>query len=279
MLHRRRHLPGNHPGNLLHHGRPVLLGHHFIPQTGILIVIRRLVAGNRHATRSVNCLHRLAIAQHHRVSVIGDRLQQMLVMLLAFLKRLLGVMPLDRVTDRTPQEMRVDAILHQIILGAFPHGIDRERLVIHPAQHGDRHHRRHPMQRPKRFQAVAVRQGQVSQDHIEPVLAHEQQCLGQPGDRRQFKLRRGNLLEQLAEEACISRVVFDQQNFDGLGFHADPNGSQWRHLTLPRFPAKANAQNSAIWKRTNPGRRGRSPYRPRCGDGNLLKPGNTKGRT
>ena len=82
---------------LLQHGRLILGMHHAQPQFRIGAVMLRRVASQRHAGRAVDCLHHHAVAQLHRVGVVGDRFQQVLVMPLALLQGLLDAMPLDGV--------------------------------------------------------------------------------------------------------------------------------------------------------------------------------------
>src|SRR5271157_5135795 len=84
MFQRRCSFSGQYPGPLFIHGIPVLLMDHSIPKVRISLVVFRGIAGHRSTTRTMDGGDRTAVPDVHRVDIVRDRVEKLLVALFAF---------------------------------------------------------------------------------------------------------------------------------------------------------------------------------------------------
>ena len=93
VLERSEDLPAGAGPRMLHHGGPVLRGHHVEPQPRRRGIVLRRVAGDRLASRTVRGRDGPPVLNPNRIDVVGHRLEQMPVPLLARAERFLRLSP------------------------------------------------------------------------------------------------------------------------------------------------------------------------------------------
>ncbi len=133
----------------------------------------------------------------------------------------LDVLPLDRVADGARQEGVIGLALHEVLLRPGAHARERGVEVGLSAQHDNRQVRvvaREPLER---LEPVGVGQAQVEEDNLD-VAALE---AGHGGLERRDPLHdvraRDRVAQDLAKEARVRLVVFDQK--DANAAHSAPS--------------------------------------------------------
>jgi len=166
-------------------------------------------------------VHRLpqAVVQQAAVRKTRERIVVGLV-----LDLYLVVLALDRIVHRSHQELAVELALDEVVLGADLDRRQRHRLVVVAGEHDDRNLGRVRVDFGEGVQAMAIRQRQVEQYQPGFFRGEEIQPVRQPLGAVQPERRIGILRQHFADEACVARVVFDQQ--DGVrGDAHSPLGS------------------------------------------------------
>ena len=96
---------------------------------------------------------------------------------------------------------------------AFLQGLCGQRLVVQAGQHHQRDAGRRGVRPPHGLQSLCVGQAQVEQDDVNGMLG--KMITARPSlmfhDVRQLGIVRALLVEHLAEQAGVSRVVLDQE--------------------------------------------------------------------
>src|SRR6266850_2916342 len=192
---------------------------HLEPEVRLLVVFFRRIARDRDARRAMDRSVRRTLLDLDGVGVIGDRFEEMLIMALALLECVFGPMPLDGISDRAGEHMRIDFAFDQIILRSFSNGLDRHRFIVGPAQHNHRHRWRLGVQSLEGLKSLAVWKGQIGQNDVKIFMAEFGQRISQSAHAGPGEVHGLAFAEQQLEQPGIDRTVFDQQYFDGC-FHA-----------------------------------------------------------
>ena len=123
-------------------------------------------------------------------------------------------MTLDRVAHRTDQHVAGRLGLHQVILGPVLDRADRELGVVQTGQHDDRGVRRGAVDRAKRVEPRAVRQGQIEQHEIEGLAMHGVHRVVEAFDVGQRELGRPDVDQRFGQQARVRGVVLDEEDTD-----------------------------------------------------------------
>ncbi len=113
---------------------------------------------------------------------------------------------------RAQQQLAVEAALHQVVLRAALHRVQRHGLVVVAGQHDDRHGGRMRVHARERFQPEGIGQRQIEQH--EPGLAAREvlEAARQAVGGVEVKRRRRVLADHLQDEPRVARVVLDQED-------------------------------------------------------------------
>jgi hypothetical protein len=127
-------------------------------------------------------------------------------------QRLRRPFSLDAVAERPHQELAIDLLLDQVVLGAKLHRLQRDRLVHQPGQDDDRQVRDLRVELRKSLHAGAVGQVQVQQDGIERLGRQPPKALAQPPHPIQvdFSKPRLHFPQVFLDQADIAQIVLDQ---------------------------------------------------------------------
>src|ERR1043166_8669501 len=216
---RRRSFAGENLAALFLDCGAIGLVDHAMPERQVGVVILRSVARHGDAAWAMGGLDGASILEEDIIRVVGDGFEKVFVVLLAFLKGVVGTVPLDRVRNRPREGVTIDAPFDEVVLGSFAHGLDGESLIIHTAEDDDGHVGNTGLQRLESFEPMTVGQAQVGEDHIEVFVAKSLETFSEMIDADQFEVRGSALGKEEAQEARIDRAILNQQNFDGW-FHA-----------------------------------------------------------
>ena len=211
VLQRARTLAPHHAHGLLGKRAPVFGMHHLEPRFRRGGNFLRPPARQRFAGRQVNRLVRNAVLQIHRVSVIRDHIEQQPRAPLALLQGSFALLTFDGVLNRAPQPRRVEAPFHQIILRALAHRVQRQFLIIRPADHDDGRVAGEMLQAVESGQPLAVRQREIGDDGVKFFLEQQRLAFAQAFRADDFVIAVA-MPQHLREQAGIHRVVFDDQD-------------------------------------------------------------------
>ena len=115
----------------------------------------------------------------------------------------------DRKLKHARQQRAAEVAFRHIVLGPFLHGGQGQFLVTAARENDDRAPRGNRLHGAKSRQPVTIRQRQVEQHDVELRVAEPAQAIGQiarPVERESNR----TLRQRFGDEACVSRVVFDQ---------------------------------------------------------------------
>src|SRR5437899_4381970 len=245
MFQRRRSRALQHLRGLLDYSRAIGWMDHPEPEVRIFVVIFRCVSSDRNTGGAVRRSIGYALIDLDGISIVGDRFEEVFVVALAFLESLFGPVAFNGVRDGTDQNMAVDLAFDEVVLGTFTNGFDRHGFVIGSAQNNDRHVRRLCVQSLEGFKPLAVRPGEIRENHVELIVAEPRQRVckarhASPGEKHGLALA-----QQQLEQPRIHRAIFHQQYLNGL-FHA------YAGKRLPQTYAKsvktANSYYPTNWR-------------------------------
>ena len=162
-----------------------------------------------------------AVVEEVAVGKPGER-----VVVRMALELFLVALALDRVLHRPEQQVAIDPALHEVVLRAALHRVERERLVVVAREHDDRHLGRVREHFAEGVEAGAVGKREIEEHELGLLEREDFEPAGEPFRHRDVEGRGRILGEHLADEPRVAGVVLDQQ--DGLsgrfGFHL-PGGS------------------------------------------------------
>jgi hypothetical protein len=140
---------------------------------------------------------------------------------------LLGPLALDRVEDRPREVIAVEPALHEVVLRALAHRPDRGHLVVEAGEHHQGDARRRGVGPDHRLDALRVGEREIEERHVDAALAEQLEPVGEAGRLHELGAERGGLLEQLADEARVARVVLDQEHVAAIRDHdlVTPSGA------------------------------------------------------
>ena len=124
-------------------------------------------------------------------------------------------LPLHGVADGSAKPPSVHAALHQVVLGARTHGVERERIVGEAGQDDHRHVGRRAEHRGQRVEALSVRQREIEQHHVDPHLVERAPRVGEPLDVHDAQPRVAvgrHLVEQRGEQLGVRGRILDEQH-------------------------------------------------------------------
>ena len=151
-------------------------------------------------------------------NILRQMLDQRMVKRLRANEPFLGLPSFDGVADGAAQPVTIEPAFHQIILRSFAHRADGERLVVGTAEHDHGQVRHGALHGLKCLQPFAVREGQISENDVEPALLEMVQSVGKPFSLRDRERRSGHLAQQLPQQAGVRGIILDEQDMDE--FHA-----------------------------------------------------------
>ena len=160
--------------------------------------------------------HRNVVDEEH----VADRLRDLPEALFALSQCQLADVAVHGVLQAAHQLTGVDLPLDQIVLRAVVQGICGKQLRIADGQYHQGNMRPGGAHAADGLRTVRVGQSEVQQDDIDAIARQVLFRFTHALHVCHFDLVRGLLLEHLAEQACVARVVLDQQQPDGgLAFH------------------------------------------------------------
>ena len=118
-------------------------------------------------------------------------------------------MTFDRIADDPRQHLWVERPLDQIILRPFPHGRQRQFLIIRTRQHHDRHRGRGLVGLNDCFQTVAVRQGKIQEHDVKLHRGQLTQGVSQAFRVGEVKLRTKRRRHAFTQQVGGCKIVFD----------------------------------------------------------------------
>jgi len=132
----------------------------------------------------------------------------------------LRALALDGVAHGPREDRRADGVLHQVVLRAGAHGLERHALVRLAGEDDDRDLGRDRAQAAQPLQALGVRQREVEQHEVRQAARQRVLRLLQPLAGSQHGAVAG-LHEHLRHEAPVARVVLHEQHADGIAGHGE----------------------------------------------------------
>ena len=122
-----------------------------------------------------------------------------------------GPMPLDGKPQRTHQQLRVDLVLEEVVLGPLLERFQRQPLVVHAREHDDRHGGRRGANRLKGSNAAGVGKNQIDEQHVHTALRQTVHSQVQSIDVFQAKPHVGRLGQGVPSQFGFDQIVFDKQ--------------------------------------------------------------------
>ena len=186
-------------------------------------------------------------AVHVNHHALDRALDQVAIQSLAAADGLIGRVPLDRVADGAIEQRAVDFGLDEVVLRALAHRTGRHLLVGEAGENDDRRLRGFGARAQEGVHPLAVGQIQIEQDRAEPLRAQAFEGVAQPvGVRQRHRMVR--VLQHLAHEARVGRIVLDQQDLQLRGY-----GSVRRRARHGRASLTTSSQNCSsertTWKK------------------------------
>ena len=210
MVERRGHFAVRHFAGLFDDGGTISRIDHAEPEVRIFIVFLWCIAGDRNAGGAVHRLCGESILEVDGVGVIGNRFEQVAIVMLAFVQGAFGAMTFDGVSDRTNQHVGVDLAFDEIILRAsrtalkamVSSSVPLRTMIGIPAALS--------VQALESFKAVTVGEGEIGEDDIEVLVAQFGQGIGEAADASPGEMHRLALAEQELKQPRIDGAVFHQ---------------------------------------------------------------------
>ena len=137
----------------------------------------------------------------------------------------LGALALDGVADHARQQLAFDASLHEVVLCAGPHCIERHLLVVQSRDDHDRFGGKTGVNPRERFQALAVGQAEIEQDDVDAGLVDTIERRVQTFEPLELEVQLSGFAEQLEDEPRVPRVVFDEEDSNRRSRHRRRHGS------------------------------------------------------
>ncbi len=175
---------------------------------------------------------------------IRRALDQQPVAFLALGQGPLRPVALDRIPDRSRQHILPHASLHQVILRAGLHRFHGEILVRAPGEHHDGNLRRHPVEPLERLEAMAVRQAEVQQHHVEALRAQARHRFVQPVEMHHGKPPARCVRQLLLHDHRVGGIVLDQQHLDFFGIHYFSSGGSVAVQSQKSWIVRTTSENS-----------------------------------
>lgn len=137
----------------------------------------------------------------------------------AFLNLLFRALALDGVAYRAHQQVAVHFSFDEIVLGALAQRAGRQLFVLKPREDHDRQMRDLPVRPHHGVEPLRIGQREIEQDDLEAPFVEAEERFSEPIDVRQVELAASRLCQGLAQQTRISRIIFDQKNFNGQNAH------------------------------------------------------------
>ena len=163
---------------------------------------------------------------------VADAVERDLGAFLLREQRLFHGVALDRVAERAHEPAWLDLPLDEVVLRAFLQRLRRQRLVVAAGQHDEWDARRRGVGPADGVQSFRVDQAEIEQDEVDRVLREMPLPIRHALDVGHVRVVRTTLVEHLAEQTSVSRVVFDQEQ-RGDGVRAHLRCSCWGSLAYP----------------------------------------------
>ena len=137
------------------------------------------------------------------------------------LQRLFGqadlrALALDRVADRTGEQIDVGAALGQEVLSPLLHRGDPERRIIGPGEHDHRHVGRGGLDGLERLELVGIGKREVEQHDVGRLLEQAVARVGQDAAVDDRDLIAHPLGQHLGHERGVGLAVLDDEDLEGI---------------------------------------------------------------
>ncbi len=131
-----------------------------------------------------------------------------------------GPFAFNGISNGAEEKVLIDLSLDKIILGALTDGLDGEIFIDQSGQNDNGHVGNPGLKGKKTVQPGTIRQGQVQQDDIKMILLTQFQSVGDTFATGQFHAKGPHLLHDAPKEFDIPRIIFHQQNGNGIFHHS-----------------------------------------------------------
>ena len=120
---------------------------------------------------------------------------------------------LHRVANRARDQVDVGTPLHEVVLRARMHRVERQAIVVDARQHHDRHERRRLLEGVDRLDAGRVRQVQVEQQAAGAARRHVLERVGQLREMRDRERPvAGRMVEHRLDRLRVVGAVLDEDD-------------------------------------------------------------------